>query len=76
MVIARMPEDRSKTFKHHQSHTHLYVYTLIRWTSLAENVVAHPIVIARALPDSPVSTKLLMFCVLNDPLDGSGSKCR
>eukprot|EP00972_Heterocapsa_arctica_P110489 16266328-Heterocapsa_arctica.AAC.1 len=27
MVIARMPADRSQTFKHLQSRMHLYVYT-------------------------------------------------
>eukprot|EP00972_Heterocapsa_arctica_P071582 10575928-Heterocapsa_arctica.AAC.1 len=27
MVIARMPEDRSKTVKKLQSHIHLYAYT-------------------------------------------------
>jgi len=30
---------------------------VIRWTVLAQNVVAHLTVIARALPDSPVSPK-------------------
>eukprot|EP00972_Heterocapsa_arctica_P024723 3646225-Heterocapsa_arctica.AAC.1 len=48
---------------------------VIRWTVVAQNVVAHPTVIARALPDSPVTPKLLMFYVFSDPLDGSGSTC-
>eukprot|EP00972_Heterocapsa_arctica_P026117 3847272-Heterocapsa_arctica.AAC.1 len=49
---------------------------MIRCTCLAQNVVVHPMVIARALPDTPVSTKLFILYVFNDPLDGSGSKCR
>eukprot|EP00972_Heterocapsa_arctica_P110680 16295841-Heterocapsa_arctica.AAC.1 len=49
---------------------------MIRRTFLAQNVAAHPMVIAWALPDSPISTKLLIFYVFSDPLDGSVSKCR
>ena len=45
-------------------------------TFLAQHCVAHPMVIARALPDSPVSPKMLVFYVFSDPLDGSFSKCR
>eukprot|EP00972_Heterocapsa_arctica_P105499 15544422-Heterocapsa_arctica.AAC.1 len=33
-------------------------------------------VIARALPDSPVPPKLLIVYVFSDPLDRSGSKLR
>eukprot|EP00972_Heterocapsa_arctica_P005213 772804-Heterocapsa_arctica.AAC.1 len=33
-------------------------------------------VIAWALPDSPVTLKIMIFPVLRDPLDGSFSKCR
>eukprot|EP00972_Heterocapsa_arctica_P016337 2410663-Heterocapsa_arctica.AAC.1 len=37
---------------------------MIRGTCWAHNVVAHPMVTARALPDSPVPPKLLMFNLL------------
>eukprot|EP00972_Heterocapsa_arctica_P076093 11221972-Heterocapsa_arctica.AAC.1 len=33
-------------------------------------------VIARALPDSPVTPNIVSFHVLRDPLYGSFSKCR
>eukprot|EP00972_Heterocapsa_arctica_P114655 16443558-Heterocapsa_arctica.AAC.1 len=33
-------------------------------------------VIARALPESPVTPNMMIFHVLRDPLDGSFSKCR
>eukprot|EP00972_Heterocapsa_arctica_P035301 5193986-Heterocapsa_arctica.AAC.1 len=47
---------------------------MIRCTFLA-HFVAHPMVIARALPDSPATPKLLIVYVCSDPLDGSGSNC-
>eukprot|EP00972_Heterocapsa_arctica_P093290 13761702-Heterocapsa_arctica.AAC.1 len=46
---------------------------MIRCTFLAQNVVAHLMATARALPDSPVPPKMLILYLLNDPLDGSGS---
>jgi hypothetical protein len=48
---------------------------MIRCTCLAQNVVAHPMVIARALPDSPVPPNIFIFYVCNDTLDGYFSKC-
>eukprot|EP00972_Heterocapsa_arctica_P052557 7732064-Heterocapsa_arctica.AAC.1 len=48
---------------------------MIRRTVLAQHFAAHLMVIARALPDSPVPPNILMFYVFSDPLDGSGSKC-
>eukprot|EP00972_Heterocapsa_arctica_P059118 8717042-Heterocapsa_arctica.AAC.1 len=42
---------------------------VIRCTCLAQHVVAHPIVIARALSGSSVTPNMLMFYVFSDPLD-------
>eukprot|EP00972_Heterocapsa_arctica_P104346 15381264-Heterocapsa_arctica.AAC.1 len=42
---------------------------------MAQHCVAHPMVIARALPDSPVTPTMLTFYVFSDPLDGSFSTC-
>eukprot|EP00972_Heterocapsa_arctica_P066187 9763861-Heterocapsa_arctica.AAC.1 len=49
---------------------------MIRWTFLAHNIVAHLMVIARALPDSPVPPNMLMFYAFSDLLDSSLSKRR
>eukprot|EP00972_Heterocapsa_arctica_P013889 2046410-Heterocapsa_arctica.AAC.1 len=49
---------------------------MIRCICLAQNVVAHRMVIVRARPGSPETPKMLIVHVLNDPLDGSFSKCR
>eukprot|EP00972_Heterocapsa_arctica_P055574 8197411-Heterocapsa_arctica.AAC.1 len=46
---------------------------VIRWTVLAQQFVAHLMVIARALPDMPVPPKTLILNVVTDPLDPSGS---
>jgi hypothetical protein len=45
--------------------------SMIRCIVLAHNVVGHPMVIARALPDSPVNPTIMILHVLRDPLDGS-----
>eukprot|EP00972_Heterocapsa_arctica_P073661 10877439-Heterocapsa_arctica.AAC.1 len=78
MAIARTPEDLSKTLKNLQKHPKTFraIYTLIRCTFLARYVVAHPMVIARALPDSPVPPEIMIFPVFRDPVDSSFSKCR
>eukprot|EP00972_Heterocapsa_arctica_P020876 3076813-Heterocapsa_arctica.AAC.1 len=47
----------------------------MRWTFLAQDCVAHPMVTAKARPDSPVPPKLLIFYVFSDLLDGYFSKC-
>eukprot|EP00972_Heterocapsa_arctica_P066450 9806434-Heterocapsa_arctica.AAC.1 len=49
---------------------------MIRCTFLDQNCVAHPVVTARACPDSPVPPKIVIFHVFRDPLDGSFSKSR
>eukprot|EP00972_Heterocapsa_arctica_P094447 13929348-Heterocapsa_arctica.AAC.1 len=49
---------------------------MISWTCLAQHFVAHPMVIARALADSPVPPNMIVFHVCRYPLDVVFSNCR
>eukprot|EP00972_Heterocapsa_arctica_P089356 13175164-Heterocapsa_arctica.AAC.1 len=49
---------------------------MIRWTVLDQHFVAHPMVIARALPDSRLRYLVIRLRFVCDPLDLSGSKSR
>eukprot|EP00972_Heterocapsa_arctica_P060633 8945369-Heterocapsa_arctica.AAC.1 len=75
MVIARMPEDRSKTFKSLQTHSNTLkaIYTCtctpVRPTDINPVYPGYPIYPTFTLLCDP-------FTLLNDPLDRSRSKCR